>query len=75
MCFHFKYTRPLKFLPVIFGSQPVDTLHVSSSQSHKPWHPCPYVGYGQLVVQFFPMYPGLHAGTHDYIQETTVKIF
>lgn len=75
--FHFKfinqYTRPLKFLPVMFGSHPVDTLHISSPQSHKPWHLCPYVGYGQLDVQFIPLYPGLHARIHNYIQENYSK--
>lgn len=57
----------------MFGSHPVDTLHLSSSQSQKPWHPCPYVGYGQLDVQFFPMYPGPHAGIHNYMHENYSK--
>lgn len=69
--FYFKfinqYTGELKFLPV--RSHPVDTLHISSPQSHRPWHLCPYVGYGQIVVQFSPEYPALHAGIHNYIQK------
>lgn len=57
----------------MFGSHPVDTSHLSSTQSHLPWHPCPYVGYGQLVVQFIPIYPGIHAETHNHIQENYRK--
>lgn len=49
------------FPPVVICVHPVDTLHMSSSQSHKPWQLCPYVGYGQAAVQFIPLYPGIHA--------------
>lgn len=61
-----QYTRQSKFLPVVNCSHPVYTLHMSSSQSHKPLHPCPYEGYVQLIVQFIPVYPGVHAGINFY---------
>lgn len=58
------FTRQTKFLPVDIGSHPVDTSHIPSSQSKTPWHLCPYKGYVQLIVQFIPTYPGIHAGIH-----------